>query len=170
MIKNHLRIVVLKALCEQNLSGYDLIRTIYTSTGCWKPSYGSIYPLLKELHATRLVESKDVGRRKVYSITGKGRHALNDMIAATGNIQRAIAKECKMMESVCSPTEKKFVQYISTQFQNHGAIFGSVTDEVDRLQRVMMHLISNGRIVKNEQKIKEILNDAVKKLKKLESP
>ena len=41
-----LRFLVLKMLSEKPMSGTEIIEEIQTQTGSWKPSPGSIYPLL----------------------------------------------------------------------------------------------------------------------------
>ncbi|MBI2653024.1 helix-turn-helix transcriptional regulator, partial [Candidatus Woesearchaeota archaeon] len=56
MMAGYLRLIVMKTLANRRLSGYDLIKQIEKDTGTWKPSFGSIYPLLKKLLKERLVE------------------------------------------------------------------------------------------------------------------
>jgi DNA-binding PadR family transcriptional regulator len=45
----HLKILVLTILNERPMSGYALMKEIERRTGFWRPSPGSIYPLLKSL-------------------------------------------------------------------------------------------------------------------------
>jgi len=167
MIKNQLKLIVLKKLDDNNLSGYDLIKEIYNSTGSWKPSFGSMYPLLKDLHKNKLVTVKVVNRRKVYSITASGRKTLKEALAASQNIIETMAKEFKMMENICSTYERKHLDIIIHRIHTNKAMFDGVTDEMDQFQRTLMMLFTHGKFKSKEQDIKNILNDAISKLKKL---
>lgn len=167
MLKNQLKLIVLKKLENKSLSGYDLIKEIYQSTGSWKPSFGSMYPLLKELHSNNLVTFKIINRKKVYSITSLGRKTLKETLAASQNVIETMAREFKMMENICSTHEKKHLDTLIHKIHTDKAMFGGVTDEMDRFQRVLITLMTKGKFKSKEQNIKKILNDAVHKLKKL---
>jgi DNA-binding PadR family transcriptional regulator len=71
MLSKKLRILILKHLAEQPRSGYSLIKEIEKHTS-WKPSYGSMYPALEHLKDEGLVTFKEVGRKKIYTLTKKG--------------------------------------------------------------------------------------------------
>jgi DNA-binding PadR family transcriptional regulator len=165
MLKNQLKLIVLKKLEDKSLSGYDLIKEIYNSTGTWKPSFGSMYPLLKDLHANKLVTVKVANRKKVYSITVLGKKTLKEALAASQNIIETMAREFKMMESICSVHEKKHLDIIIKKIHSDETIFGGFTDEIDRFQRVMIQLIADTRFKYREQEIKKILNATINKLK-----
>ena len=167
MLKNQLKLIVLKKLDDKSLSGYDLIKEIYHSTGSWKPSFGSMYPLLKDLHSNKLLTVKIINRKKVYSITSLGRKTLKEALAASQNIIENMAKEFKMMENICSTHERKHLNIVIQKIHNNEAIFGSFTDEVDQFQRLMMNLITDKKIQSKEKEIKKILNDTIIRLKKV---
>ena len=69
MMSGYLRLIVMKTLANRRLSGYDLIKEIESNTGTWKPSFGSIYPLLEKLLKEKLVDFKVEGRKKAYFLT-----------------------------------------------------------------------------------------------------
>jgi DNA-binding PadR family transcriptional regulator len=167
MLKNQLKLIVLKKLEGKSLSGYDLIKEIYNSTGSWKPSFGSMYPLLKDLHSQKLVTVKIVNRKKVYSITILGRKTLKEALAASQNIIETMAKEFKMMENICSAHERKHLDVVIQKIHGDKALFGEFTDEMDQFQRLMMSLITDKKIKSKEQDIKKILKEAIIKIKKL---
>ena len=58
--------------------GYEIIKHIEQECGFWKPSPGSIYPMLQKLKKSRFISEKDSGNRKVYTITSSGRARLNE--------------------------------------------------------------------------------------------
>jgi len=78
---------LLGLLTIEPMSGYDLGRMVGVSIGhLWRESYGQIYPSLKKLAASGLVECKTARRkgrpdRRVYSITKKGREQLAKWLA-----------------------------------------------------------------------------------------
>ncbi len=167
MIKNQLKIIVLKKLDEKSLSGYDLIKEIHTSTGSWKPSFGSMYPLLKDLNTNKLVTFKIVNRKKVYSITKLGKITLKDALVASQNMMNEMTQQVKLMKNICSQSETKQFQTIIKKIHSNPAVFGKLTDEVDRLQRIMMEHLTKGKFESKEKEIKIILNDTISKLKKV---
>lgn len=71
-----LRWVVLKLLDEQERHGYDFMQ-FFKSRG-WSPGPGSIYPLLSMLEQDGLVQGRDEGGRRVYSLTEEGRRHLHE--------------------------------------------------------------------------------------------
>jgi len=169
MLKHQLRIIVLKKLDEKSMSGYDLIKEIYTSTGSWKPSYGSMYPLLKELYSKKFVTVKTINRRKVYSITALGRSTLKDALASSQNIMETMAKEFKVMENICCIDEKNHLSKIMKGIHGNPALFGNASDEMDRLQRVTMSLLAHGKFESRKKEIKTALNGTIKKLKRIDA-
>jgi DNA-binding PadR family transcriptional regulator len=167
MLKNQLKLIVLKKLEDKNLSGYDLIKEIYNSTGSWKPSFGSMYPLLKELHTNKLVTFKVVNRKKVYSITTLGKKTLKEALAASQTVIETMAKEFKMMENICNAHERKHLDIVIQKIHGDKALFGAFTDEMDQFQRIMMNFITDKQLKSREQEIKKILINTIIKLKKI---
>jgi DNA-binding PadR family transcriptional regulator len=55
-------------------NGYQLIQEIPARTdGAWRPSAGSVYPALQQLEDEGLIAPQGAGRRRVYTLTDKGR-------------------------------------------------------------------------------------------------
>ncbi len=78
-----LRFLVLKFLAEQPMSGVEIVEKIGKETkGKWKPSPGSIYPLLSRLQQKGFtVESiKNESRLKQYSLTNEGTEFFKEQI------------------------------------------------------------------------------------------
>jgi len=169
MLKNHLKIIVMTKLKEKSLSGYDLIKEIYNSTGSWKPSFGSMYPLLKELYNNKLVSIKVVNRKKVYSLTAQGVKVLNEAVDASQDTIRVMLKEFKVMESICSPQERDHTHAIVREIKQNSFPFSNLAEEISKLQKILFKLHSDGKTKTCENEIKSILNEAVIKLKRVRS-
>ena len=154
-------------LKEKSLSGYDLIKEIYNSTGSWKPSFGSMYPLLKELYTNKLVSIKIVNRKKVYTLTAQGVKVLNEAVDASQDTIRMLLKEFKVMEAICSPQERNHTQAIIKEIKQNSIPFSNLTEEISKLQRTLFKLHSEGKIKTHEDEIKKILNSTLIKLNNL---
>jgi len=71
--KGNVRGLLLAALLEGPAHGYELMRRLEEEAGGrWRPSPGSVYPLLQLLEDERLVSSTDQDGRKVYELTQTG--------------------------------------------------------------------------------------------------
>jgi DNA-binding PadR family transcriptional regulator len=84
---NKSRFAVLGILTFRPMSGYDIRKVFGLGPGhFWRESYGQIYPILRALEGeglvTRRTERGQAGRpaRKVYTLTDKGRRALEDWL------------------------------------------------------------------------------------------
>ncbi len=75
-MKGFLTFLVLRLISKKPMSGDDIRTELEKRKGC-RPSAGTIYPVLKELAAGHLiVEAKEGGRTKKYTITPAGEKEL----------------------------------------------------------------------------------------------
>ena len=74
MPKGNVRGLLLAALIQGAAHGYELMHRLEEhSGGRWRPSPGSVYPLLQSLEEDGLIRGQDEGGRKVYTLTEDGR-------------------------------------------------------------------------------------------------
>lgn len=72
--KGVLKLLILEALDTKPMHAYEIIKTIEKKfNGIYKPSPGSIYPVLKQLLANGLIVVEEKDNKKIYSITKEGR-------------------------------------------------------------------------------------------------
>ncbi|MBO0692191.1 MAG: PadR family transcriptional regulator, partial [Acidimicrobiaceae bacterium] len=75
--RGDIRQVVLSALLDGPAHGYEIIRRLEErSGGLWRPSAGSVYPMLQQLEDEELVTSdaeSQSGGKRVYQLTDAGR-------------------------------------------------------------------------------------------------
>ncbi|HEY5859998.1 MAG TPA: PadR family transcriptional regulator [Actinomycetota bacterium] len=70
---------MLTLLTEAPMHGYQIITELADRThGVWRPSPGSIYPLLQQLADEGLVVSAEQGGRNVFNLTDEGRSIATD--------------------------------------------------------------------------------------------
>lgn len=74
MRKGDVRGLLLAALLQGAAHGYELMRRLEEEAGGrWRPSPGSVYPLLQLLEDEGLVRGRDDEGRRVYELTAEGR-------------------------------------------------------------------------------------------------
>jgi DNA-binding PadR family transcriptional regulator len=77
--RGDVRAAMLLVLAEEPLSGYGLMQEIENrSEGVWRPSPGSVYPVLQQLQDEGLVTSTDADGRKVFDLTDEGRRYVEE--------------------------------------------------------------------------------------------
>ena len=74
-----LRLLVLGLIAEAPRHGYDIIRDLHDRfDGAYRPSPGSIYPILQTLAEAGLVTSEAHGRQRLFAVTDEGRAYLDE--------------------------------------------------------------------------------------------
>lgn len=63
---------ILSFLREEPIHGYAVIQKVKEKTGFWKPSPGTVYPVLHSLVRKGFIKEIKEGRRKKYMLTKKG--------------------------------------------------------------------------------------------------
>ena len=73
----HLKFYILKLLLKGRYTGYGLMKAIEEETGFWRPSTGSLYPLLSRMREEGLIAEVEGPEGKRWEITPKGRELYN---------------------------------------------------------------------------------------------
>jgi DNA-binding PadR family transcriptional regulator len=85
MRRGDVRSALLIALLDGPGHGYELIQVLETKTdGRWRPSPGSVYPLLQLLADEGLVTSIERDGKRVFELTEAGRSHADEHIASQG--------------------------------------------------------------------------------------
>jgi DNA-binding PadR family transcriptional regulator len=73
------RAAILALLAEEPRHGYAVMTELAArSGGLWRPSPGSVYPVLQQLQDEALVASRDADGRKVFELTDAGRRYVEE--------------------------------------------------------------------------------------------
>ena len=126
--RSPLRYVVLCMLKERPMTGMDVMRELERMTlGFWRPSPGTIYPLLKLLEKEGLVYHEEKDGRKVYKLTKKGEEVAKEVAALL---------PAKTLEDIVDRFES-LTSYLQDYVAEHGTL---PEDLKDRLRRVLEDL------------------------------
>jgi DNA-binding PadR family transcriptional regulator len=91
-----MRGLLLAGLLDGPAHGYELMQRLEQSTnGTWRPSPGSVYPMLQQLEDEGLARSDEHDGRKVYDLTAIGREQadpklLENFATKTANVTSAV--------------------------------------------------------------------------------
>ena len=161
----HLRLLILKLLKESEKTGYDLIKIIEKETG-WKPSPGSIYPVLNELAKKNLIKVREEGRKKIYILTSKGLNELNKIKTELTGIMDNLSKRLTVVDNLFGNKNKitEVIPFMIGQLKKGKIPFGALSKD---LLEFKILLIKKMMDEKNHIKIKKIIKDATKQIQKI---
>ncbi len=164
MISGYLRLVAMKTLSNKRLSGYELIKQIEKDTSGWKPSYGSIYPLLEKLLKENLVNYQIEGRRKIYYLTSEGRKQLPSIDKSHSKILGRMMAASKAFGRITDKKEIALMNEVYGKIRKGQVPFKELSHELSDLNVSLFDAYSNG---KDKKKIKEILKTTIRRLKQI---
>lgn len=83
--RGDVRAAILVLLDEEPRNGYGIMQEIEErSAGAWRPSPGSVYPVLQQLEDEGLVRAEQSGERKLMQLTEEGRKYVEERREALG--------------------------------------------------------------------------------------
>lgn len=161
-LKGHLKFAILKALEKKPLHGYAIIKRIEELTTVWKPTTGSIYPMLAHMEKEKLVTAKsrkETGRKiKVYRIAKKGKAKLQ---AQQRVIEPMLANLHRVFKKLL-PKEHRNSDYLLEIVSKKGFL----KKEIMKMQQNMLVFV----ILQAKGKTKKIDKEKIKnKIKELNS-
>lgn len=98
--RGHLRFYILRLLMEAPATGYGLIKAIETETGFWRPSAGSLYPLLSAMEKSQLIETDAEHESPRWRITEKGRAAFAEALESRRDLFRSMRNSLVVFSKV----------------------------------------------------------------------
>ena len=163
-MKGYLRLMVMKTLSDRKLSGYDLTKEIEKQTGTWKPSYGSIYPLLDKLLKERFVKVKAEGRKKIYYLTKEGKKNLSIIDNTKNILADKLIAHWKAFGKITDKKETEFMLEVFNSLKKGQIPFKELNPELHDFKTVIFDLYSKD---KDTKKIKSIIREAIIKLRNI---
>lgn len=158
--KGILRMYILFLLSKKPLYGYEIIKKIENKTKFWKPSPGTIYPLLHKMVEEKLVKKEVSKRRKVYSLTNKGKL----LVKKTEMIRKKLRGEVLSILSQVSGIERKELKKFVEQLKE---IRETLPGNVRIRLKVIMGKVIKGIRIGKEKEITQALKLFERKLDKI---
>ena len=162
MMAGYLRLIVMKTLSNKKLSGYDLIKQIEKDTGTWKPSFGSIYPLLEKLLKEKLVQVEAQGRKKLYFLTKEGKKHLPIIDKSKNILVDNLIATWNAFGKITDRREMNFMLEIFNSLKKGQLPFKELNPELNEFRAIIFEAYSRG---KDRVKMKSALREAIKKIK-----
>ena len=164
-IKGGLKLIVLKILNEKDFTGYGLIKEIEDQTGFWKPSPGSMYPLMNDLLKKGLVSCKKSKNQKIYSITNKGKKVHRKIIIKRDKMIQDLFEGIKFLEALGEDKEElKYIIDFLKGFEKGDFPFKENYESLIEFRTVFFKVAHDK---KNSKKVNKVLKEATKKLNQL---
>lgn len=104
-----LKLLILNELESGEATGYELIQKI-SSKVTKKPSPGSVYPILKEMSSSGVLNCRNEGNKKLYSLSPKGKELLEKIYQTE---KEAIFNKVKILRLAGVVNEEE-AEYINT--------------------------------------------------------
>lgn len=94
-IKSALDLIIMSAATEKPICGYDIITLVYQEFKILL-SPGTVYPVIKTLEERGLIESKQDGRRRIYSLASRGHLLAPQLVAEYRWVESQLLTICNM--------------------------------------------------------------------------
>ncbi len=166
-----LQLLVLKVL-EANVpekkqqSAYDIQNEIYRLTfSLWKPSPGSIYPILDTLLENKLVQLEKRNNKDFYSLTETGRKSLEHFLSIKllsnefidSKLYDTFEPESIIFPGTTQLVHEQFTDLISVLAEKEGIHLEKIQDHIIGIEKAIL-----------KERIREIITGIEKKIQLLE--
>ena len=165
-MRGHLKLIVLKFLAKNPLSGYDLMKGIGQETG-WKPSTGSMYPLLESLISEKLASSRRDGRRTLYQITESGRNFLEEGLKRKNEMLERHIEDLKVFESFTGKGECSIAIEMMSKLKAGKMPFRELNPELINFNENLFRIYKSENLERWKRDVRKILGEANRKLERL---
>jgi DNA-binding PadR family transcriptional regulator len=162
MNKGFLKLIVSQQLLQEPSSGYTIVKTIQQKTG-WKPSFGSIYPLLSQFEELGYVTIHASGKSKVYTLTPSGKAALRDQMERRERAHAQILEHLKLLATLGDEDCGTVANMLEHTGDGHVPL--SEVPEAVLLRKEMLRLLQEGKVKSHAKEVRAILSRTVKELK-----
>lgn len=158
---------MLDELRKKHMSGYALMNAIKETYNI-KPSPGSVYPLLECLKEENIIQVKELKRKKIYSITAKGRKRLKNIAKKKLEILNSIEEGVNLL---CGLSERsrdaELLRYMINEIKGGKLPFAHLNPELMKFRNCLLpYMVEKEN--KKIAKIKKILKQATKGISSIE--
>lgn len=160
--RGFLKYYILKLLSEDSYSGYGLIHAIEEETGFWKPSTGSVYPLLESLEEEGLIDGQDTDRGSSWEITEKGREAYEEASEAKQNMKESLKQSMIVFSQIFNEDQ---IREVADRMDSEYGEEDKLRKQIHGLHHRLNDILDDPDC--DRDKIREIIEETHKKLDEL---
>ena len=160
-----LKLTVLKILAKESQNGYRLMQAIGILLGR-KPSPGSMYPLLKELHQKRLITSRKEDRQIVYSLTSAGKKHLQELMRHGNRFLEMMQQNITLMHQMLGENPQGVLRIVERISAGH-APFGAFTSQMIHFRDTALSAADTHLTSQQQQQIIMLLQKTTKEMQRI---
>lgn len=159
ILHGKLKFITLFLINNSSMTGNEIRSSIKKITGYWKPSPGSMYPLLNKLYLDGFLKVERMSNKKIYSITKKGRDLILSFDESREKVKEEILgiidliKNIDELGDVDEFKSKIFEMKCNLELVNLGTLEEMILDK--------------SKNEENLPEIKKILYEAIRRVEKL---
>ncbi len=165
MADRYLKLRILSKLEQKSQTGYELINHIDIETGK-RPSSGTIYPLLSSMFEDKLISMEEEGRKKIYSITAKGKKIMVKLLSCKEDSMLKHLRFVNKFNEIFSSGNSKENKLESELKKNTSFLVNNIKDWIG-LRDISMDLLVHPDYEKKKPLIKKALKKMIKELEKI---
>ncbi|MGQ9477599.1 MAG: PadR family transcriptional regulator [Candidatus Bipolaricaulia bacterium] len=172
MRQGFLKFYLLKLLSESSggLSGYELMKRIEEETGFWRPSPGSIYPLLAALEERELIRHRPEGDKKIYSLTAKGEEALAKAQEARAEALEGMRRSIQLLAGIFGEDLAEGLTDEPLRAGRLSAVSPGLRARLVQLRALIRRILSRELEDEEVRGIARILEEAIEELRAYAEP
>ena len=165
-MRGQLKTTTLNILADKPMSGSELVQTIESQLG-WKPSYGSIYPMLDQLLKEQLVTYHTDKKKKIYTLTLNGKKALKQNRKNKESLVKLLNKTYSIMKEVYGIDMSNIDEKIAEEIGQGTIAFEDIQQESTDMKKEIFRIMKAKTYKKNRTELKKILQETTQKMKRL---
>jgi DNA-binding PadR family transcriptional regulator len=159
--KGMLKQIVLGVINEKPMHGYAIMNRIKDETGFWKPSPGTIYPVLKSMLSEGLIKeiNSNEDSKRQYTITQKGKKTVKSVNSIRENMKNQVTN----LYSEVFETDKKIVEKKIDEIYLQNP---KLKKTIQTFAALMISTAKDGKKINQVIKIIEKTNKSIAKINK----
>lgn len=164
-MRGQLKTLILKLIVNKPLSGSEIAKEI-EKTYNWKPSSGSLYPMLDHIEKELLTTSTIQKNKKIYKITTKGKQELKKLQKNKDTLISYIKKSHALMKEVYGIEENLEEEFLK-KIKSEDLPIQDINQESTEMKKELFRILSQKNYKQNKTKLKQTLKNMVAELKKI---
>lgn len=164
-MRGHLKPMVFKIIQEEPTNGSKIVEKIHEATG-WKPSYGSIYPLLKTSEKEGELKSTKKGKQKLYSLTKKGEKELREFESKKEILLDDLIQRFKLMGELFDMQTTADILFLQ-KVKEGKAPFIKFHKELNQVKKEHERILKNELYKTKKDELKQAVKKHIKDLKNI---